>query len=106
MNERYVVSLPMAKRLKEVGFPQDTVFVGVLHHENRWELITSEDFHAHWHGGWETISAPLISEILDNLTNKDILDNCNDNKAMTQGEFMDLFRSPDRLGEIWLEVRK
>ena len=54
------------------------------------------------------IAIDIVKELLgglDELSNNEIMDYCNARPEMKQGEFIGLFREPDKTGEMWLEKK-
>lgn len=43
--ENQVTSLELSQKLKELGFPQESLFVWERNHRGEFEIITKEDFH-------------------------------------------------------------
>lgn len=107
MNERHVTSLETSKKLKEAGFPQDTEFIRMTDKLDPDIDMLLENSRVQITGNIniEYYTAPLSIEILEKLAYKEIMDYCNDKEIMAQGGLIGLFRSPDKLAEIWLEVK-
>ena len=108
MNEKHVVSLEMAKRLVKEGWDKKTTFFHINYYPKKfpkkgWHIRYIREIE--YDAQSEIYSSPLISELLEELTNNEIMDYTNKMEKTTQGEFMNIFRNPDRLAEIWLEAK-
>ena len=110
MRYKHVVSLEMSKKLKDAGWEKKTYFT-----HRTWKNFKEEFCHGVVGSNYERLGdnvgvryilAPLVSEILEELSNNEIMDYCNRNEKMTQGEFINLFREPDLQAEIWLEKKR
>ena len=106
MIERHVTSLGMAKKLREKGWDIVTAFQHCIHLPSSDNHLLFKSDGISYHPECDTrINAPLISELLEELTNNEIMDYTNKMEKTTQGEFMNIFRNPDRLAEMWLEAK-
>lgn len=68
MNPSHVVSLELAKELKEAGWNKETEFWWVgFTKDGLFELVHNREFTQSWKGNWIKIPAPLATEILEEL---------------------------------------
>ncbi len=65
MNPNHVVSLELAKKLKEVGYPQKGEFWWIEFKTNKYDLYDGHTSPARWSGG--RCVAPLASELMERL---------------------------------------
>jgi|SRR3990167_1112546 len=105
---KYTTSLSISKKLKEAGFKQNTGFYWRTFKKlnSIWCKDMMDEDRINDLEGVKYISAPLISEILEELANNEIMDYSNARPEMKQGEFIGLFRDPNKMAEVWLEVHK
>ena len=119
MIEQHVTSLGVSKELREAGWKKKTEFWRVDMADKRekgnswykphWMLIDKECAGArltNTDGKDEQYPAPLATEILEELTYDDIMDYSIDKNMVKVKDVIELFRSPDKCAEIWLEVNK
>ena len=109
-------SLEMSRLLKENGFNQRNMFCHikckrVIKGQSQWEVMTEEEA-VHMPLAWEydtRISAPTTDELLEELPYKDL---CKyeeyriDTTGMSREMFIDLFRDPNKLAEVWLFLKQ
>lgn len=71
MNTKYVVSLELAKRLKALGFPQETDFYRVPQKNNE-QVFSKDEVGSDWiDAEYDRIAAPHVGELGDWLPKKE-----------------------------------
>jgi hypothetical protein len=94
-------TLEKSKELKLAGWNKPTKF----YHANifnRWEVIANDNNFIEY--GCERISAPTITELLDELDNNVI--RCYVIHGFKELDDLNLFRSPDKLADCWVWAKK
>lgn len=72
MNPRHVVSLPLAQRLKDAGFPQDCEFAW-FEQEGHHGIAATNNLHMVANGSEHLCAAPLLSEIMEQMPGRTAL---------------------------------
>ena len=113
MNPKNVVSLELSKKLKEVDYPQlegEFWWACLLEHETSKPIRYVLEIKGHypsclsnelWADEEDNIVAPLVSELMGNLSNNDLDDYIRE-KHLHQDGLINLFRNPNMLAKVFI----
>jgi hypothetical protein len=106
--EKYLTSLEVSRKLKEAGVRQESIFgwEDIGDEEEHWSVVFKgfvQDYH-------KSISAFSCGELLEMLTNEEILNYCymfctidgQEHSNIDTFKLFDLMRSPDKLADVLL----
>jgi hypothetical protein len=116
--EKYYTSLGVGKRLKEAGWKKETKFWWksyshrpkyneVVNKSTLWNLGYYRDKNQRITVEYEVYSAPLSAEILEELSDDEIIRYLDQiNLQWVMEDIVCLFRSPDALAECWIWAKE